>query len=114
MVFSITLNSLHIQSLTLTDVQTPFHGTPLVPLKLPAGPSAGAEEFQLVVDGDWSQRMYPRTSAASASRASRRPGSQADVDGAPLRMSLIKGCDVLPVEVRCYILFWMSRTKHLI
>ena len=28
-----TLNSVHVQTLILTDVQTPFFGTPLVPLK---------------------------------------------------------------------------------
>ena len=33
----ITLNSLHVQTLTLTDVQTSFLGTLLVPLKHDVG-----------------------------------------------------------------------------
>ena len=31
----VVLKSLHVQTLTLTDVQTPFLGTPLIPLKSP-------------------------------------------------------------------------------
>ena len=37
------LDSLHVQTLMLTDVQTPFHGTPLVPLKM--GALWGADEL---------------------------------------------------------------------